>query len=529
MADFTFSELTPTAFLRRSALVHAERTAVVDGELRLTYRELYERSLALTGVLAGLGIAPGDRVAVLATNSHVLLELHHAVPMRGAVLVPLNIRLSEEELGYILEHSGASLLVLSEEFAETGARVAEAVGIPLLQGGPGSDYERLLAAARPAEVACADERGLLGINYTSGTTGRSKGVMTHHRGAYLQSLSLVVHGRMDQSTSYLWTVPMFHCNGWCLTWGITAVGGTHVCLRKVEPERIWTLLREEGITHFSAAPTVLTMIASAEGASGPPLERRVAVQTGGSPPSPTLLARMDRLGMDVTHLYGLTETFGPIGINEWQPQWEDLDADEQATLRARQGVANVIAEPLRVVDDQGSDVATDGRTVGEIVARGNDVMLGYYRDDEATAAVDLHGWFRTGDLAVMHPDGYIEITDRAKDVIITGGENVASVEVERVLDSHPDVVESAVVAQPDERWGEIPVAFVTLRSDATVTADELGAHVREHLAGFKVPRRVVFGDLPKTSTGKIQKQVLRRTAQSDEWSDEWPDASRAPG
>ena len=515
MADFTFAELTPTAFLRRSARVYADRTAVVDGELRLTYSELYRRARSLTGVLAGLGVAPGDRVAVLATNSHVLLEMHHAVPMRGAVLVPLNIRLSEEELGYILEHSGAGLLVLTEELAETGARVAAAAGVAVLQAGPGGDYERLLAAAEPAEVPCSDERGLLGINYTSGTTGRPKGVMTHHRGAYLQSLSLVVHGRMDQDTSYLWTLPMFHCNGWCLTWGITAAAGTHVCLRKVEPEQIWTLLRDEGITHFSAAPTVLTMIAMAQGASGPPLERRVTVQTGGSPPSPTLLARMDRLGMDVTHLYGLTETFGPIGINQWQTRWDDLPTEEQATLRARQGVGNVIAEPLRVADDRGVDVAPDGRTVGEILARGNDVMLGYYRDDEATAEVDLDGWFRTGDLAVMHPDGYVEITDRAKDVIITGGENVASVEVERVLDAHPDVVESAVVAAPDERWGEVPVAFVTLRPGASVTAEDLGEHVRRHLAGFKVPRRVEFGDLPKTSTGKIQKQVLRREIRSD--------------
>ncbi len=515
MADYTFAELTPTAFLRRSALVHADRTAVVDGELRLTYAELYHRARSLTGVLAGLGVAAGDRVAVLATNSHVLLEMHHAVPMRGAVLVPLNIRLSEEELGYILEHSGARLLVLTEELAETGARVAAAAGVVVLVAGPDGDYERRLEAADVAEVPCPDERGLLGINYTSGTTGRPKGVMTHHRGAYLQSLSLVVHGRMDQETSYLWTLPMFHCNGWCLTWGITAIGGTHVCLRKVDPERIWALLRDEGITHFSAAPTVLTMIAMAEGASGPPLARRVAVQTGGSPPSPTLLARMDRLGMDVTHLYGLTETFGPIGINQWQSRWEDLPADEQATLRARQGVGNVIAEPLRVADDQGVDVTPDGQTVGEILARGNDVMLGYYRDESATAEVDLGGWFRTGDLAVMHPDGYVEITDRAKDVIITGGENVASVEVERVLDAHPDVVESAVVAAPDERWGEVPVAFVTLRTGASVTAEDLGEHVRSHLAGFKVPRRVEFGDLPKTSTGKIQKQVLRRAIRSD--------------
>ena len=356
MADFTFAELTPTAFLRRSADVYAERDAVVDGDLRLTYAELYARCRSLTGVLAGLGVEPGDRVAVLATNSHVLLEMHHAVPMRGGVLVPLNIRLSAEELVYILEHSGATLLVLSEEFEEVGGQVAAEVGIPVLQAGPGSEYERLLVDAEPAEVPVTDERGLLGINYTSGTTGRPKGVMTHHRGAYLQSLSLLVHGRMGEDTAYLWTVPMFHCNGWCLTWGVTAVGGLHVCLRKIDPERIWTLLRDEGVTHFSAAPTVLTMIASAEGAAGPALERRVAVQTGGSPPSPTLLSRMDGLGLDVTHLYGLTETFGPIGINEWQPQWDALDADAQSALRARQGVGNVIAEPLRVVDERGADV-----------------------------------------------------------------------------------------------------------------------------------------------------------------------------
>ncbi|HET9422926.1 MAG TPA: AMP-binding protein [Nocardioides sp.] len=516
MARFTFSELTPTAFLRRSADVYAQRTALVDGDLRLTYRELHDRCLAGTGVLAGFDIGPGDRVAVLATNSHVLLEMHHAVPLRGAVLVPLNIRLSAEELTYILEHSGASLLVLTEEFAGLGRQVADRVGIPSLLAGPDGDYERLLAGAVPAEVPCEDERALLGINYTSGTTGRSKGVMIHHRGAYLQSLSLLVHNRMDGDTAYLWTVPMFHCNGWCLTWGITAIGGLHVCLRAIDPERIWRLLREEGVTHFSAAPTVLTMIAAAEAAAGPRLERRIKVQTGGSPPSPTLLTRMDRLGMDVTHLYGLTETFGPIGINEWQSEWDALDADDQAALRARQGVGNVIAEPLRVVDETGRDVPRDAETIGEIVARGNDVMLGYYRDVEATDAVDLDGWFRTGDLAVHHPDGYVEIRDRAKDIIITGGENVASVEVERVIDSHPDVEESAVVGVPDERWGEVPVAFVRPRPGAELTAEQVTGHVREHLAGFKVPKQVFFRELPKTSTGKIQKQVLREASRESQ-------------
>lgn len=509
MADFTFTELTPTSFLRRSAAVYAGRTAVVDGELRLTYAELHDRCRRLTGALAAVGVEPGDRVAVLAPNSHVLLEMHHGVPMRGAVLVPLNTRLSHQELVYIVEHAGASVLVVSEELADVGSEVGAATGVRVVIAGPGSEYEALLATSEPAEVACADERGLLGINYTSGTTGRPKGVMTHHRGAYLQSLSLLVHSRMDGETAYLWTVPMFHCNGWCLTWGVTAIGGLHVCLRRIDPERIWELLREEGVTHFSAAPTVLTMIADADGAAGPPLERRVAVQTGGSPPSPTLLARMHGLGMDVTHLYGLTETFGPIGINEWQSRWDGLDDAEQARLRARQGVGNVIAEPLRVVGVDGADVPCDGRTPGEIVARGNDVMLGYYEDDAATEAVTLGGWFRTGDLAVMHPDGYLEITDRAKDVIISGGENVASVEIERVIDAHPDVVESAVVGSPDDRWGEVPVAFVARRPGSSLTEADVVAHVRAHLAGFKVPKRVHFADIPKTSTGKIQKQELR--------------------
>jgi fatty-acyl-CoA synthase len=510
MAAFTFAELSPADFLRRSGEVYAEQLAVVDGNLRFTYREFLDRSLRLTGALAGLGVDPGDRVAALTVNSHVLLELHHGVPMRGAVLVPINIRLAPEEMEHILEHSGASVLVTTPELADTARKVAGARGVRLLESGPDSEYERLLARASPAPVELEDERGLLGINYTSGTTGRPKGVMTHHRGAYLQALSLVVSTRMSEGSAYLWTLPMFHCNGWCMTWAVTAAGGTHVCLRAIDPDEIWRLLREEGITHFSAAPTVLTMIAGAAAAA--PLDRRVAAQTGGSPPSPTLLAELDRLGIDVVHLYGLTETFGPVAINEWQRRWDEFDVDTRAALRARQGVGNVIAQPLRVVDEAGRDVPRDAATVGEIVIRGNDVMLGYYRDDAATAAVDLAGWFRTGDLAVHHPDGYVSITDRAKDVIISGGENIASVEVERVLDAHPAVLESAVVAAPHEKWGEVPVAYVTRRPGRDVTSEELLAHVRTRLAGFKVPKRIVFADLPKTSTGKIQKQVLRAEA-----------------
>jgi fatty-acyl-CoA synthase len=339
--------------------------------------------------------------------------------------------------------------------------------------------------------------------------------MYHHRGAHLQALAMAFHAGLAADSVYLWTLPMFHCNGWCFPWAVTAAGGRHVCLRSVQPAEIWRLLRSEGITHFSAAPTVLTMIANAPAAEeGEPLAREVKAQTGGAPPTPTLLARMARLRVDVTHLYGLTETFGPIAINEWQPQWRDLSGAEQAALKARQGVSNVIGERLRVVDQLGADVPADGTAVGEIAVRGNDVMLGYYQDDAATAAADLDGWFRTGDLAVLHPDGYVEIRDRSKDIIISGGENIASVEVERVIDALPGVMESAVVGVADDKWGEVPVAFVTLRPGVSVSAEDLVAHVRSRLARFKAPRRVVFGDLPKTSTGKIRKDALRRAAEA---------------
>ena len=318
---------------------------------------------------------------------------------------------------------------------------------------------------------------------------------------------MAFHLRLSPAARYLWTLPMFHCDGWCFPWAVTAAGGTHVCLRAIDAEEIWRLIRTEGVTHYCAAPTVLTMIAHASAADDGPAPERVTVATGGAPPSPTLLSQMDQLGMDVTHLYGLTETYGPCVVNDWHPEWNDLDDDEQARLRARQGVGNVIADRLRVIDDEGAEVPSDGETMGELAVRGNDVMLGYYRDPEATAAVDAGGWFRTGDLGVVHPDGYVEIRDRSKDVIISGGENIASVEIERVLDSHPSVIESAVVGEPDEQWGEVPVAYVTV--SAEVGEDELIAHVRTHLARFKAPKRITFGELPKTSTGKIQKNVLR--------------------
>jgi fatty-acyl-CoA synthase len=516
VALFTFSQLTPTSFLERSARVYPDRTAIIDGDRRLTYREFADRARRLAGALAARGIAPGDRVAALCTNSSAMLELHNGVPWAGAVLVPLNIRLSAGELAYILEHSGARLLVADAQFAGTAAEAASSAGIPVVvAGGDDDEYEQLLAGAEPLTLACPDERGLLALNYTSGTTGKPKGVMYAHRGAYLQALAMAMHTGLGPSSRYLWTLPMFHCDGWCFPWAVSAAGATHVCLPRVEPTRIWQLLREEDITHFSAAPTVLTMIANAPEAAGEPLDPRVHVQTGGAPPTPTLLGRMSALNMDVTHLYGLTETYGPLAVNQWHPEWDDLPDDEQAVLKARQGTGNVVADALRVVDKDGADVPADGETIGEIVARGNDVMLGYYRDDEATAAATLAagddgpGWFRTGDLAVMHPDGYLEIRDRSKDIIISGGENISSVEIERVLDAHPAVLESAVVAEPHEKWGEVPVAHVTLKPDATADDAELSSFVRSKLAPFKVPKKYVFGDLPKTSTGKVQKNLLR--------------------
>ncbi|MGH3345026.1 MAG: AMP-binding protein, partial [Carbonactinosporaceae bacterium] len=511
---------TPTAFLARSARVFADRTAVVDGDLRLTYCELWDRVRRLAAGLASRGAADGARVAVLAPNTHALLEATFAVPLAGAVLVALNTRLAPVELAWILDHSEAQLLIYDGDLEGTAAEAAarSRTRPPLVRAGrPGDRYEDLIAeqpgsAADPSRFPSPDERGLLSINYTSGTTGRPKGVMYHHRGAYLQALAMALHARLGAASSYLWTLPMFHCNGWCFPWAVTAAGATHVCLRKVDPGPAWEVIRREGVTHLCGAPVVLSSLLHHADAPAEPLEPRLLACTGGAPPSPTLLARAADAGVEVIHLYGLTETFGPLGICQPQPGWESLPPDELAVLAARQGVANVIAEPVRVVTAEGCDVPRDAATIGEIAARGNDVMLGYYRDPEGTRAAAPDGWFRTGDLAVMHPDGYVQIVDRAKDIVISGGENIASIEVEQALAAHPAVLEAAVVGRPDERWGEVPVAYVTLKDGAEVGEQQLIGHVRERLAGFKAPRAVTFGQLPKTSTGKVQKNVLRERA-----------------
>jgi fatty-acyl-CoA synthase len=504
--DLSFEPLTPVSYLDRAAAAHGDRTAVVDGDRRWTYAELHDRCRRLAGALAPL--ADGRPVAVLAPNTHVLLEANFGVPWAGVPLVAVNTRLSAGEVAYILEHSRASVLVHDPAFDALVADVVSRLDAPPVLVRVGERYEELLAAATPQAVTPDDERALLSINYTSGTTGRPKGVMYHHRGAYLQALAMVGHTGLSPSAVHLWTLPMFHCNGWCFPWAVTAAAATHVCLPKVEPGEVWRLIREEGVTHLNGAPTVLSMLAYAPDAApldGPP----VRVATGGAPPSPAILRRMGELGFDVTHLYGLTETFGPVMICDWRPEWNSLDAAEQARLKARQGVGNMISCRARVIGSDGADVPADGTSIGEIALRGNNVMLGYLDDPEATAAAVPDGWFRTGDLGVLHPDGYVELRDRSKDVIISGGENIASVEVEQAIADHPAVLEVAVVAAPDEKWGEVPIAYVTLQEGHSVTEAEIQEHVRGLLARFKAPKSVVFGELPKTSTGKIQKFVLR--------------------
>jgi fatty-acyl-CoA synthase len=507
--------LTPTAFLARSAVVHADRPAWRAGAQRFTYAELADRSARLAGALAAMGVEPGDRVSVLAPNTNLALEAHFGVPWAGAVLNALNTRLSAGELATIVGHAGSRALLVDHELADVGRAVASAVGdLRVVVDGPSGEYDAALLAAPGLRRSVEDETGLFSLNYTSGTTGRPKGVMYAHRGAHLQALAMAAQAGLGPGTVFLWTLPMFHCNGWCFPWAVTAVGGLHVGLRRVEPAEIWRAIREDGVTHLNAAPTVLTGLAHHPDAFVVPGGLRVA--TGGAPPAPALLARLEELGITVTHLYGLTETYGPAVICDWRPEWATLAPEERARHQARQGVTNLVGEPVRVVDVSGADVPADGVTTGEVVLRGNTVMLGYYRDPAATAAATLERpdgrWFRTGDIGVLHPDGYLELRDRAKDVIVSGGENITSIEVEQALASHPDVLECAVVAGPDDRWGEVPVAYVTLRPGAVgspALAEALVAHVKGRIARFKAPQRIEFGDLPKTATGKIQKFLLR--------------------
>ncbi|HWT23267.1 MAG TPA: acyl--CoA ligase family protein [Solirubrobacteraceae bacterium] len=505
-------ELSPLNFLRRAADALGERTAVVHGERRYTYTGLDERCNRLASALRARGLRKHDRVAVLCPNTPALLEAHYGVPLAGGVLVAMNTRLNSDEIGYILKDSGARLLLVD---AELERLVADAdtgdVETVVVQdtGEPDDPYEELLAGGspEPPDSWLEDENEPISINYTSGTTGRSKGAVYSHRGAYLRAHGVALETRLGYDSVHLWTLPMFHCNGWCLTWGVTAVAGTHVCLRKVDPGRIWTLFEEEGVTHYSGAPTIHISIANH--ASAHRLEQHVTVPTGGSPPTPTILSQMRDLNLHPIHLYGLTETYGPVMGCSWQPQWDELPLEEQARVLSRQGHTYNGADLVRVVDEDMNDVPRDGETVGEVVMRGNSVMLRYHNKEEETDEAFRGGWFHSGDLAVWHPDGYVDLRDRAKDIIISGGENISSIEVEQTLARHPAVLEAAVVAMPDEKWGERPKAFVELKGGADVSEEDIIGFCREHLARYKAPARVEFGELPRTSTGKVQKFVLR--------------------
>jgi fatty-acyl-CoA synthase len=522
--DVWSTPLTPLAFLGRAADVFADREAVVYGERRMTYAQLSQEVTRVAHALRSCGVDAGDRVAYLLPNIPEMLVAHFAVPLAGGVLVAINTRLAPPEVHYILEHSGASVLVVDaalqdgvESVLADLPELRQVVTVVDPAGGakpspefPGIDYAELCARGSddPMPWTVQDERSTISINYTSGTTGRPKGVMYHHRGAYLNSLSEVIHSRHASRTRYLWTLPMFHCNGWCTAWAVTAIGGTHVCLRAVDADRIWDLLDNEGITHLNGSPTVLVSIASSPRMHT--LDRAVVVTTAGAAPSPTVIRTMDEIGATVVHVYGLTETYGPYTVCEPQDGWASLDVKERSKLLARQGVGMVVTDGVRVVDDQLRDVPRDGATLGEVVMRGNNVMTGYFADPEGTAEAFRGGWFHSGDLGVWHADGYLELRDRAKDIIVSGGENISTIEVEAAIDSFPGVLEVAVVSVPDAKWGERPKAFVVARPGEAPTAAQIIAHVRTQIAHYKAPDQVeIVESLPKTSTGKIRKVELR--------------------
>ena len=515
--------LTPLSFLRRSAEVWPDYAAVVDVDgTTISYREFLDRAARMADALRAAGVRTGDRVAVLAPNSSTLLVAHFGVPGAGAVLVALNTRLAPAEYAYILNHSRARVLIVDSSLAAAVREVQESLlDVELFVVARGAtDLPNAVSFTDWIDgtpvgqglVAPEDENSPIAVNYTSGTTGRPKGVVYTHRGAYLNSLGTAISFELGHDAVYLWTLPMFHCNGWCYTWAVTVVGARHVCLPKADPAAVVKSIAEHGVTHFCAAPVVLNSLVTYGAAENVVLQQPVRVATGGAPPAPTTITRVRAMGIELTHLYGLTESYGPCLVCEPQPEWAVLDDDGLARGMARQGVRTVTVEDVRVVDDAMVDVARDAATVGHIVVRSNTVMAGYLDDPEATAAAFRDGWLLTGDLAVVHPDGYIQVHDRAKDIIITGGENVSSVEVENVLMSLPGVAEAAVVGRPDDTWGEVPVAFVTLAPGARVTEEQVVEHVRSRLARFKAPKAVIFADLPKTSTGKIQKGILRTLA-----------------
>ncbi len=521
-SSVNFDVLTPVSFLKRSAEVYPEKTAVIYGDKQFTYAQFQARVYRLASALKAVGIGKGDKVAFLCPNIPPMLEAHYAVPMIGAALVSINIRLASGEIAYIIEHSDAKALFVDSELAPLIAPLAAGFkqvrtfvnicDVDAARALDGPEYEEFLAsgsqAALPIEVD--NEYDVATINYTSGTTGLPKGVMYHHRGAYLNAIGEVLESRFTPESRYLWTLPMFHCNGWCFTWGVTAMGGTHVCLRKVEVETIYRLIDTVGVTHLCAAPTVLITMNTYAAAEKITLPHRVEIMTAGAPPAPTVIANMEAIGANIIHTYGLTEVYGPHSVCAWKAEWAQLSPEERARMKSRQGVAFVVTQHMDVWQAGTTEpVPRDGKTIGEIVMRGNNVMLGYYKDPEASSTAFEGGWFHSGDLAVMHPDNYAQIMDRKKDIIISGGENISTVEVENVLYRHPDIMEVAVVPIPDPKWGEVPKAFVVPKPGSNPSAEDIIAFCRENISRFKVPKVIEFSELPKTATGKIQKFKLR--------------------
>jgi fatty-acyl-CoA synthase len=523
-----FAPLTPISFLARSAAIHPDRVAVVHGALRFTYSQLLDRVRRLASALARHGVRPGETVSAMLPNVPAMLEVHFGVPMLGAVLNAINTRLDPATVAYILEHGEAKVLITDREYAvQVGPALARLKKPPLvidvddpLYTGPGErlgtiEYEDFIAAGDPdfAGRPVTDESSALARNYTTGTTGNPKGVVYHHRGTFLEAVGNTMAWPLPPKPVYLWTLPMFHCNGWCFPWSVTAMGGTHICLRRVDPALIFPLIVEHGVTHMCGAPTVLNMLVSAPDEQRRRFNHIVDIQTGGSPPPAKVIKGMEELGFRVTHIYGMTELQGPSTLCEPQDRWTDLPLEQRAVFNARQGVRYPVVDGQMVADPKTlAPVKPDGETIGEIMVRGNTVMLGYLKEPEATAEAFRGGWMHSGDLAVEHPDGYVEIKDRAKDIIISGGENISSVEVEIALYRHPAVQLAAVVARPDEKWGETPCAFVQLKPGTQASADEIIAFCRDQLAHYKAPKSVVFGPLPTTATGKIQKFVLRERA-----------------
>ncbi len=525
--------LSPISFLKRSAEVYPDKAAVIHDRV-YSYAEFAERVRRLASALTKRGVGLGDTVSVMAANIPALLEAHYGVPMTGGVLNALNIRLDAKTIAFILDHGGAKVLLTDREFAPVvgeALRLCESkplvidIDDPLTEAQGGTrgerlgemDYEALLAEGDPAQPwqLPADEWQACSLNYTSGTTGNPKGVVYHHRGAYLNALGNLIAFGLTPQSRYLWTLPMFHCNGWTFTWGVTAAGGTHVCLRKVDPALIYRLIAETGVSHMCGAPIVLNMLAHAPDSVRQPFPQTVEIATGGAAPPSAVIENMEAQGFRVLHLYGLTECYGPSTLCAWQDDWNDLTQTEKAGKMARQGVGYVTLQDASVRDPETlEEVPRDGETIGELMLRGNTVMRGYLKNPSASEAAFKGGWFHTGDLGVMHPDGYIEVKDRSKDIIISGGENISSLEIEEALYRHPKVLEAAVVARPDEKWGESPCAFVTLKPGQDSSAEEIIAHCRATMAHYKAPHSVVFCELPKTSTGKIQKFVLRERARA---------------